>query len=104
MLQRQRYEVQILQEAFSSPPLKPEMDKLAELVGKYFSAHFSWGRSSLQGLALGSTLLSRAGLTGFASCSHVLVDIYTLTSPGSMLILFLPLPCGPAQPQEWLPG
>ena len=53
----ERYKVQILQEAFSFPLLKPEIDKWAELLGRFFSAPLACDHSSLQGLILGRTLL-----------------------------------------------
>ena len=81
----ERYKVQILQEAFSFPLLKPEIDKWAELLGSFFSAPLACDHSSLQGLILGRISSPGAGLLGFASCSQVWVDSYTLPCPGSLL-------------------
>ena len=66
----ERYQVQMLQEAFSFPLLKPEIDKWVELLGNFFSALFSCDHSSFQGLILGRISSLGAGLLGFASCSR----------------------------------
>lgn len=96
----ERYQVQILQEAFSFPLLKPEIDKWAELLGNFFSAPFSCDHSSFQGLILGQIFSLGAGLLGFASCSRC-----ELTStPLLPLAHCYSIPSSAPQSQERLPS